>query len=299
MNTKIKNPKTAPAQETESGNAAIPRILVVDDEKAVRGVLTRILSMDQYQVTTAEDGEQAKKLMDTGQFDLLLTDINMPNTSGMELLQYCRQRNPRTEIILLTGQPHLADAVTSVKDGAFDYLAKPVDADKLRSLVKAALHAREKRVQTLDDSTLLTATIPKLKSYRMIRSIGAGHFGTVFLAEKDGGQYAVKILKQSSDEKLVKRFLREGEIVTRINHEGIVKIFEYGFDNTQAFPYIVMEYIDGPPLIEVIQRDTLTLTEKIELLRRIALPCRSSMSRRWCTATSSRGISCWPKAGRN
>ena len=282
MSTPSNHPKPAWHQETESRTAGMPRILVVDDEKPILLVLARMLASDHYQIFTAEDGERAKHLLNTEPFDLLLTDINLPQTSGLDLMRYCRLHHPRTEVILITGQPQLADAVAAVKDGAFDYLSKPVEAGKLRALVKAALKAREKRVQALDESTmLLTAEISKLRSYQMIRTIGTGHFGTVFLAEKDGVPYAVKFLNLSSDAKLIKRFLEELEIYTRITHEGMVKIFEYGFDHhkmypyiDKAFPYIVMEFIDGPSLLEVIRRNALSLTEKIELLRQIALPLK-------------------------
>ena len=98
-------------------------ILVVDDEKSVRELFSTLLRGEGYQVTTAEDGEQALVELNNTPFDLVISDVKMPRMNGFQLLDHIRQHYPETLFILLTAFPNAEEAVNAMKHGAYDYIA--------------------------------------------------------------------------------------------------------------------------------------------------------------------------------
>ena len=117
----------------------IPRILVVDDDKAVRAALKVNLRKRGWDVTVAESGEKALRALDDRPMDLVLSDVSMPGMSGMELLGAVRTRWPDVRIVIMTGRGSVADAVTAMKAGADDYSIKPVSKDELLVICERAL----------------------------------------------------------------------------------------------------------------------------------------------------------------
>jgi DNA-binding NtrC family response regulator len=123
------------------------KILVVDDEKIVRESLFHWFQEEGYQVETAEDGETALRIFDKNKFDLLLVDMKMPGMSGLELLAKVKEIDKDTIVILITAFASVPTAIKALKDGAYDYVTKPVDPDELEHLVKKALEQRSLRVE--------------------------------------------------------------------------------------------------------------------------------------------------------
>jgi DNA-binding NtrC family response regulator len=123
------------------------RILVVDDEKIVRESLFHWFQEEGYQVDTAEDGETALRIFDKNKFDLLLVDMKMPGMSGLELLAKVKEIDKDTIVILITAFASVPTAIKALKDGAYDYVTKPVDPDELEHLVKKALEQKSLRVE--------------------------------------------------------------------------------------------------------------------------------------------------------
>ncbi|MDR2746289.1 MAG: sigma-54 dependent transcriptional regulator [Treponema sp.] len=119
------------------------RLLVVDDEKNIREGLAASLEMDGYQVETAADGDAAFKRFRKGDIDLLITDLRMPGLSGEELLKRVDSETPGIPVIVLTGHGTVENAVEAMRNGAYDFLTKPVDLGHLSLLVKRALQGRE------------------------------------------------------------------------------------------------------------------------------------------------------------
>lgn len=115
------------------------RILVVDDEDALRTVLSSELEGEGYQVASASDGEEAIKILNTQSFDLILLDIKMPNVDGFEVLKYVKQHQPKTKVIMLTGFADLKNAIESKKLGAEDFVSKPYDLVDLLTTVERVL----------------------------------------------------------------------------------------------------------------------------------------------------------------
>jgi DNA-binding NtrC family response regulator len=119
------------------------RLLVVDDEKNIRDGLAAALTMDGYEVETAQDGDAAWVRFGIGDIDLVITDLRMPGISGEELLERIETGNPGVPVIVLTGHGTVENAVEAMRNGAYDFLTKPLDLDRLSLLVKRALEKRE------------------------------------------------------------------------------------------------------------------------------------------------------------
>jgi DNA-binding NtrC family response regulator len=122
-------------------------ILVVDDEKNIRDGLREALELDGYEVVPAADGKEALEALGRGEIDLVVTDLKMPRVSGEELLRTVASSYPTVPVIILTGHGTIESAVQAMHDGAYDFLTKPVNLDRLSLLVKRALGNRELALQ--------------------------------------------------------------------------------------------------------------------------------------------------------
>jgi len=123
------------------------KILIVDDEKVVRESLFHWFEEEGYTVDTAESGEDALRKFEKGKFDLFLLDMKMPGMSGLELLKKIKESDPDSIVILITAFASVPTAITALKDGAYDYVTKPVDPDELAHLVKKAVEQRELKIE--------------------------------------------------------------------------------------------------------------------------------------------------------
>lgn len=119
-----------------------PRILVVDDEDSIREFLDIMLRREQYEVTQAEDGEKAIELLKKKTFDMVISDLQMPNVTGLELLKYVRENYPDTLFMMITAFGTTEIAVEAMKLGAYDYLTKPFKLDEVRINVQNALKSK-------------------------------------------------------------------------------------------------------------------------------------------------------------
>ncbi|MFA5110878.1 MAG: response regulator [Desulfobaccales bacterium] len=116
-----------------------PLILIVDDEPTILELVKDILRPSGYLVNTASNGKEALAAIDAHPYDLVITDMIMPQMGGMELVQYLRLNHPETLVIVFTGFASYQDAVDAVKLGAFDYLSKPLQPEILRHAIERAL----------------------------------------------------------------------------------------------------------------------------------------------------------------
>ncbi len=103
------------------------RILVVDDEETIRGILSRVLGQEGYEVTVAGSGEEALEIFRKDPHPLVLTDIRMEGMSGMDLLAEVRGLNPKTQVIIMTSYASLETSIQALRTGAYDYLVKPFE----------------------------------------------------------------------------------------------------------------------------------------------------------------------------
>lgn len=116
-------------------------ILVVDDEDTIRESCASVLEQEGYQVKTAHRGEDAKQLLSRRSFDIVLLDLYMKGTGGMELLKACLETSPDTVVIIMTGNPSVESSLSALKAGAWDYLPKPFSSTQLHVLLGRATHA--------------------------------------------------------------------------------------------------------------------------------------------------------------
>jgi two-component system, NtrC family, response regulator len=120
----------------------VAHVLIVDDETNIRRVLAAMLKRDGYDVTAAEDGEQALAAMDRVSVDVVVTDLVMPRMGGLDLLRRVAAAHPDVPVIMITAHGTVDTAVEAMKAGAFDYITKPFDQDDLRKVIAKASRAR-------------------------------------------------------------------------------------------------------------------------------------------------------------
>ncbi|HRH44616.1 MAG TPA: EAL domain-containing protein [Pyrinomonadaceae bacterium] len=115
------------------------RILIVDDERLIRNILSEILS-EKYSCTTANSGEEALKLLQKKEFNLVLSDIEMSGMSGIELISHVHKVSPETVVVMISGSQDIESAIGSLRVGAFDYIKKPFDLDHIEIAIDRAIN---------------------------------------------------------------------------------------------------------------------------------------------------------------
>ncbi|WP_138476391.1 sigma-54-dependent transcriptional regulator [Dyadobacter bucti] len=128
------------------------KILIIDDEEKLRGLLARIIRLEGFEVTEAADFRSAWKKLDQAETDIVLCDVKLPDGNGVEMIRAIRDKYPALEVILLTAYGNIPDGVQAIKNGAFDYITKGDDNNKIIPLIYRALEKAElnKRVLNLE-----------------------------------------------------------------------------------------------------------------------------------------------------
>jgi len=130
----------------------VNEILVIDDEEKLRGLLSRILRLEGFLVSEAVDCRSALQMLERSTFDVVLCDVKLPDGNGVDMTRTIKERYPNTEIILMTAYGNIPDGVAAIKNGAFDYLVKGDDNNKIIPLLHRAIEKSklEERVATLE-----------------------------------------------------------------------------------------------------------------------------------------------------
>ncbi len=137
------------------------KILIVDDEPSITAGLSELLQLEGYDTVEAFDGTEALRRLEKESFNLVLVDLILPGLTGQDLLQEIKKRDLCTEVIIITGKGTISTAVEAIKAGAYDYLTKPVQPDRLRIIVAKALE-RQSLVLT---NRRLEQTIQSMSRY--------------------------------------------------------------------------------------------------------------------------------------
>jgi len=119
------------------------KILLVEDEDLSRDSLTRLLKMSGYMVKDAAAGKIALSLLSHEPFDIIITDLLLPDINGIDILKQCKEISPHTEVILITGHASAETAVKAMKEGAYDYITKPLNFDELSIIISKAVEKRQ------------------------------------------------------------------------------------------------------------------------------------------------------------
>ena len=248
-----------------------PKILVVDDEKEVRRLLCVVLRQKNYQPFEAADASTAMQMIVDMDFDMIVSDVNMPGISGIELLQEVKRQQYGIPVLMLTGASRIEDAVECMKNGAVDFMSKPIDFEQFTSCIQDTLEKPAGNAANVENGSRQPR---QLAQYRILDLLGEGNMGIVYLGCNEAGdRFAIKVLKAcyAADDKRLNRFYREINVLESLAHPNIVKFYKCGFDDVEQLPYYVMEYIQGQSL-KMICRDVVhkTMHEKIDILRQTA-----------------------------
>ena len=147
------------------------KILVVDDEKAIRRSIKEILEFEKHAIDEAEDGQMALDMALKNNYDIILSDIKMPKLDGIELLQKLIDNKVASAIIMMSGHGTIETAVDAVKNGAYDYLAKPIDLNRLLVSVRNALEKGDLVTETKVLKKKITKIVDMIGESKAIQAI--------------------------------------------------------------------------------------------------------------------------------
>ncbi len=168
------------------------RILIVDDEVNMQKVLGILFRRENYEVVTASNGDEAKKLISgSGAFDLVLSDLKMPGMDGIQLLTYIRDSNLNIPVIMLTAYGSISEAVDAMKLGAVDFITKPFNKDDLKSIVRRVLFGEDKRSDSLpynEDEGVIYSGPAMQKIMEMVRKIAPSNLSILLTGESGTGK---------------------------------------------------------------------------------------------------------------
>lgn len=135
---------TALQATTKMESSHRPHVLLMEDEINIAKGLEMVMREEGYEVDIALTGKGALDKFKGSEFDLLVADLRLPDMDGMEVIQKVREKQPKTNVVIITGYPSVSSAVQAVKMGVSDYLRKPFTEDEFKKAVKTALHKKEK-----------------------------------------------------------------------------------------------------------------------------------------------------------
>ena len=273
-------------EEPESGT-----ILIVEDHQDTRETLRDYLEEFGYVVDTAVDGADGLRKVQGRKIDLVITDLNMPHVSGLELLAAIKSHKLTPDVLVLSATGLISKAVEAMRLGAVNYLVKPVDLDQLTSEVRAVMRARRHRelqksasqttvmldpggeptrpqiaydLETgqplpLSESALEGETPSTIGRYQVLSELGAGGMGTVYKCFDPALRrtVAVKVVSAGTIRRihrdlLLQRFSREAQAAGMLNHPNIVTVYDYHEDPRTRSVYLAMEYVAGQSLGAII-----------------------------------------------
>lgn len=140
------------------------KILIIDDERAIRRALREILEFEEFEVDEAENGKQGLDLAKSGEYDIIFCDIKMPEMDGMEVLEGLQKNNVESPVIMISGHGNIETAVTAIKQGAFDFIEKPLDLNRILVTIR---NAKDKTV-LIEEKKVLKKTVTKFKGSSII-----------------------------------------------------------------------------------------------------------------------------------
>ncbi|MBY8962132.1 sigma-54 dependent transcriptional regulator [Flavobacterium sp. D11R37] len=186
-------------------------ILVIDDDTAFCVMLKTFLQKKGFAVTNAFSAGEAQEIISKKTFDVVLTDIRMPDSSGLEILKHVKHNAPATQVILMTGYTDIKTAVNAMKSGAFDYVGKPINPDEILHTIKQALGKNETKVTATPQAgkkpSKAAAELPYVKGisreaerlYEHIYLVGPTNMSVLIIGDSGTGKeyIAHSIHKQS------------------------------------------------------------------------------------------------------
>lgn len=187
-------------QTIRSEPAYRPLVLLMEDEINVAKGLEMVMREEGYEVDVALTGQGALEKFKASEFDLLVADLRLPDMDGMEVVQRVREKQPRTNVVIITGYPSVASAVQAVRIGVSDYLRKPFTEDEFKTAVKSALQKKKREsMETLIVETQQERLIQKEEVSRVLER--AYHDGEFWRELMENGSEALKEYRLSKKAK--------------------------------------------------------------------------------------------------
>jgi two-component system, OmpR family, phosphate regulon response regulator OmpR len=228
------------------------KILIIDDEAALRQTLARILQREGFDVTCAENGEQGLAFLQTNSFDLVFMDIRMPGMPGLDVLERTRSQYPNLPVVLFTAQPDINSAVEALRRGATDYLLKPLKPETIIERARTILAAQQKERRRREIQAKIESLQAELKA----------------LEEENAETQPETSAPQPTD-----RYLKRGDLVLdcytrRLTiHERIISLTSTSFDFLLALARHAPEVVDYKTLVAEAQGYQVETREAQELVK--------------------------------
>jgi DNA-binding NtrC family response regulator len=180
---------------------SLPKVLIADDERHIAEGLQMLLAEEGYDVETATDGRKAWDKVSSGEFGLVLADLKMPKMDGLELFANMRESGIDSEIIIITGKGTVASAVEAMRHGAYDYLTKPLDVERLKALIPKALdkyqvrsanRELQKRLESMSRyGDMLGQSEVMIRIYNIIEAVAPSSASVLIVGESGTGKELV------------------------------------------------------------------------------------------------------------
>ncbi len=177
------------------------KILIVDDEKPIRDSLKMILDEEGFSTEVAADGEEALRKIQESNFDIVITDIKMPKVDGMQLLESASSISPETFFIIMTAYASVKTAIEALRQGAFDYLIKPVEFDDLIIRIKRLINyrklalenktLRQKISSDVGFTNLIGKSVPMKKVFQIIQQVAPTNSNVLIIGKSGTGKELV------------------------------------------------------------------------------------------------------------
>jgi len=234
-----------------------PLVLVVDDEPDQRELLSITLGRMGVQAVPAEDVKSARKALELKRFQLCLTDLNLPDGDGLEIVEWIQSHTPDTPVAVITAHGNVEAAVKALKLGAFDFLSKPVNVADLRRLVQQAIRASSTR-QDQRGSRLLGESVAMARLREMIARVARSQAPVLILGESGTGKELVARLIHESGSRAEGPFIAVncGAIPSELMESELFGHRKGSFTGATA---------DKPGLVQAAEGGTLFLDEVAEL----------------------------------
>ena len=181
------------------------RILIIDDDITFGLMLKKLLEKHSYTVTSVISPVEARRIIEKNHFDVVFTDLRMPDISGMDLIRLIKGKSPQTQIIMMTGYADISTAIESIKKGAFNYLPKPVNPEEVLNIVKEALSQKDdkspgKQKKSWDITAYLEGTSkPSQRLKELLELVSPSPMSVLIVGESGTGkEFAARLIHEKS-----------------------------------------------------------------------------------------------------
>ncbi len=249
------------------------RLLLVDDEADFRAPLKKRLMKRGFSVLEAENGEECRAQMATEPMDVVILDVKMPGMSGHEVLEWIRQNHADTEVILLTGHACTADGVDGIKNGAFDYLSKPVEFEHLVKKIGQAVEKRRREEEKKQEAEFKARMEQQMVATERLVSLGT--LSTGIAHEIDN---PLAIIRESAEYvRLLLSKMEETTLPRKADLENAIGKIESAIDRASRITHQLLSFVRQPETmftqtdLKALVSDTVNFARKEAANRKIEI----------------------------